>query len=131
MQDLRQLKLPLFILFSLQLSRQICSCRRTNPSFVPDKLLSVTRTLRRRFPSINCQQASLSSKATDKKTGPISWKSLVAFAAVGGAVLYYVKSLKEEKERRKFSFEFENWLIINYRKFKKCYIYIIYIQASQ
>ena len=78
-----------------------------------DKLLSSPRTLWRNFPSINCQQASLSSKATNKKTGPISWKSLLAFAAVGGAVVYYVKSLKEEKERSKFSFEFEKWLIIN------------------
>eukprot|EP00112_Aurelia_sp_Birch-Aquarium-sp1_P024328 Seg765.2 transcript_id=Seg765.2/GoldUCD/mRNA.D3Y31 product="Protein SCO1-like mitochondrial" protein_id=Seg765.2/GoldUCD/D3Y31 len=83
------------------LSRQICSCKRNNLPSVSDKLLSSTRTLRRNFPSINCQQASSSSKAANKKTGPISWQGFLAFAAVGGAFIYYVKYLKEEKERMK------------------------------
>ena len=48
------------------------------------------------------QNAFISSKDVNKrtsKTGPISWKSLLAFVVAGGGVMGYVKYLKNEKEK--------------------------------
>jgi len=50
-------------------------------------------------------RAHLSATPLEKKqsssSGPISWKGLLVFAIAGGGIWYYVKYLKEEKEKAK------------------------------
>ena len=64
-------------------------------------------TSRLRTHSNRLQRSQMSSTPTQKKqsssTGPLSWKSLLVFTIAGGGVWYYVRYLKEEKEKGNLS----------------------------
>ena len=82
-------------------------------------------TYRLQTHSNRLHRAHLSSTPAEGKksssTGPISWKSLLVFAIAGGGVWYYVRYLKEEKEKGNFEVCSLHSIVLFRSSLKKCY----------
>lgn len=83
----------------LQVQRSLCSCLNTEirAKNAPNSFLSRNQLLARFVQRSNVSTGGATK--VSKTTGPVSWKGLLFCLIAGGGVVYYVKTLKSEKEK--------------------------------